>query len=93
MSARLVMAILAGISTTIAGELPAQDAPHPLHQFYDLGDFKLKSGTVLPAARLLFVTHGRLDARKDNAWGHAAGAGWGVEDRNFFNREIARFLQ
>jgi len=36
------------------------------HQLYELGDFALESGIVLPDARLSFVTHGQLNAAKDN---------------------------
>ena len=47
--------------------LPAQTAPHPAHQLFDLGDLVLESGTTLPSARLLYVTHGTLDPARDNA--------------------------
>ena len=34
---------------------------------FDLGDFVLRSGATLPAAKLAFKTHGRLNADKSNA--------------------------
>jgi homoserine O-acetyltransferase len=33
---------------------------------FDLGDFALECGTVLPNAKLVYKTHGRLNADKDN---------------------------
>lgn len=35
-------------------------------QFFDLGDLSLQRGGVLPDARLAYVTHGRLNAARDN---------------------------
>ncbi|WP_375760560.1 alpha/beta fold hydrolase [Corallococcus exercitus] len=35
--------------------------------FFELGDFKLSSGSTLPNARLAYKTHGTLSAAKDNA--------------------------
>lgn len=34
---------------------------------FDLGNFELQSGAVLPQARLAYETHGALNARRDNA--------------------------
>ena len=36
------------------------------HKVFDLGDFTLESGVVLPDAKLSYVTHGQLNAAKDN---------------------------
>ena len=36
------------------------------HQIFDLGDFLLDSGVVLPSAKLSYVTHGQLNADKSN---------------------------
>lgn len=47
--------------------LSAQALPHPKHQIFELGDFRLESGTILPSAKLLYVTYGRLNAARDNA--------------------------
>ena len=37
------------------------------HEIFELGDFVLESGAVLPRARLLYKTHGTLNAARDNA--------------------------
>jgi homoserine O-acetyltransferase len=36
------------------------------HEVFELGDFELQSGAVLPGAQLAFKTHGELDAARDN---------------------------
>ena len=36
------------------------------HQIFDLGDFLLDSGVVLPSAKLSYVTHGQLNTDKSN---------------------------
>ena len=36
------------------------------HQIFELGNFQLESGEVLPSAILSYVTHGRLNENKDN---------------------------
>ena len=36
------------------------------HKIFELGDFSLESGTSLPNAKLSYVTHGQLNAAKDN---------------------------
>ncbi len=45
----------------------AQAPPHPPHRFFELGDFELESGQILPGARVLYVTHGSLNADRSNA--------------------------
>ena len=47
--------------------LLAQDASHPPHRFFALGDFQLESGETLSDARVLYVTHGTLNASRSNA--------------------------
>jgi homoserine O-acetyltransferase len=37
-----------------------------VHQIFELGDFELESGEILPAAILSYVTHGQLNEDKDN---------------------------
>ena len=39
----------------------------PEHQFAELGDLKLESGEVIKNFRMSYVTHGKLNAAKDNA--------------------------
>ena len=36
------------------------------HQIFELGDFELESGEILPSAILSYVTHGQLNEGKDN---------------------------
>ena len=36
------------------------------HRIFDLGNFELESGAVLPNARLSYVTHGELNADRSN---------------------------
>jgi homoserine O-acetyltransferase len=50
-----------------AGPLKAQEAPHPEHRYFELGDFRFESGETLPGARVLYVTHGTLNAERSNA--------------------------
>lgn len=38
-----------------------------MEDVYDLGDFKLQSGVVLPDAKLAYETHGSLNDARDNA--------------------------
>ncbi len=45
----------------------SQGAPHPRHEFFDLGTIRLESGDSLPSAKLLFVTHGQLAPDRRNA--------------------------
>ena len=40
---------------------------HGPHEVYELGNFLLEGGETLPNARLLYKTHGKLNASKDNA--------------------------
>ena len=37
------------------------------HEIYDLGDFKLANGSILPDAKIAYKTWGTLDAEKSNA--------------------------
>ena len=46
---------------------PYSEAEKGPHQVFELGDLKLERGGVLPAARLLYKTHGELNAGRDNA--------------------------
>ena len=36
------------------------------HKLFNLGDFTLESGSVLPNAKISYVTHGKLNQAKDN---------------------------
>ena len=66
---RTWMARCSGVWLLVVGSrmLSAQSSPHPEHRLFDLGGFTLESGAVLPAAKILFVTYGTLNAARDNA--------------------------
>ncbi|MBU25709.1 MAG: hypothetical protein CMD99_06735 [Gammaproteobacteria bacterium] len=36
------------------------------HKIFNLGDFDLENGIILPDAKLSYVTHGKLNKKKDN---------------------------
>lgn len=55
------------LAILVSRALLAQSAAHPEHRFFELGDFRLESGAVLPHARMLYVTYGRLNNAQDNA--------------------------
>jgi len=63
---RAVVSVVAALFAGLPG-LVAQQSPHAEHRLYDLGDFRLESGTVLPAGKILYVTAGKLDSARDNA--------------------------
>ena len=47
--------------------LEGQASAHPEHRIHELDDFRLESGAVIPDAKLLYVTYGRLNAARNNA--------------------------
>ena len=51
----------------LPASLSAQLAEHPEHHYFELGDFALELGETLPHARVLYVTHGTLNADRSNA--------------------------
>ena len=58
--------VMATTITSVAAT--AQDTTdHASHHTYDLGDFALEGGTVLPHARIVYATYGHLNAARDNA--------------------------
>ncbi len=63
----LALAVLSGVPVLEGQTSQSQQAPHATHRRFELGDFRLESGSVLPAAHILYVTYGRLNSRKDNA--------------------------
>jgi homoserine O-acetyltransferase len=54
---------LATWTSPASGHWPGQ----PPHQMAELGDLQLESGAVIPNFRMSYVTHGTLNAAKDNA--------------------------
>jgi len=51
----------------IGPPLLAQEPEHPVPHFFELGDLRLESGEELRDGRLLYVTHGTLNADRSNA--------------------------
>jgi homoserine O-acetyltransferase len=52
---------------TLAQAASAHWPGQPEHQFADLGEFHFEAGGSIPSLRLSYVTHGKLNAAKDNA--------------------------
>jgi len=60
---RIIISLLV-MATMTASAVPALAEDN--HQIFELGDFTLEGGTVLPNAKLSFVTHGKLRADGSN---------------------------
>jgi homoserine O-acetyltransferase/O-succinyltransferase len=57
-----------GLMTSAHADTPAADAqPKPEQHEFVIKDFKTESGVVLPEARVLYGTYGKLNAKGDNA--------------------------
>ena len=54
-------------ATLICGTAVAHSPPQPAHQIYAMGDLKLESGEVIKDFAISYVTHGKLNAKKNNA--------------------------
>ena len=72
-SRRLLWAVVASVSTVLALALAlfctaahAHWPGQPEHQMAQLGDLKLESGEVIKNFRMSYVTHGKLNAARDN---------------------------
>ena len=65
---KTILALCAALAMTLAA-IPARAhwPGQPEHQFAQLGDLKLESGEVIPNFRMSYVTHGKLNAARDNA--------------------------
>src|SRR4029453_12109670 len=71
---RNAMRIVVGVCSALAVLLTAQGSgvfahwpDQPPHQIAHLGDLQLEGGGVLTNFKMSYVTHGRLNAAKDNA--------------------------
>ena len=53
------------VSATALAQSPAK--PQPVQHTYAIHNFKTESGTMLPEARIVYGTYGRLNAAGDNA--------------------------
>jgi homoserine O-acetyltransferase len=58
-----LVATLLAYAATASAHWPDQ----PPHQFADLGEFEFEGGGKIPNLRMSYVTHGKLNAAKDNA--------------------------
>lgn len=55
------------LAACLCTSVVAQDVDHPPHYFFELSDFELELGETLTDARVLYVTHGTLNAERSNA--------------------------
>ena len=65
-----ISGLAAALAILLSVHSPAAHAHwpgQPEHQFADLGDLRLEDGGVIKNLRMSYVTHGRLNAAKDNA--------------------------
>ncbi len=56
-----------GLALSAAGAAQAHWPDQPPHQMAHLGELKLEGGGVIPNLKMSYVTHGKLNAAKDNA--------------------------
>src|ERR1700739_16749 len=66
-----VLSVLLFASAALAGApspQPEAAGPHtPEHQMASLGSFRFESGDTIDDLKVSYVTHGRLNAARDNA--------------------------
>jgi homoserine O-acetyltransferase len=46
--------------------IPASSGPHPEHQIANLGEFQFENGEVVNDFKVSYVTHGKLNRKRDN---------------------------
>lgn len=56
-----------GLALALTGPTRAHWPDQPPHQMAQLGELKLEGGGVIPNLKMSYVTHGKLNAAKDNA--------------------------
>ena len=59
--------VLSGLTLAYGPVASAHWPDQAQHQFANLGEFKLEGGGVIKNLRMSYVTHGKLNAAKDNA--------------------------
>ena len=66
---RTIFGLCALLATLLAAAPPARAhwPDQPPHQMAQLGELKLEGGGVIPNLKMSYVTHGKLNAAKDNA--------------------------
>jgi homoserine O-acetyltransferase len=65
-----VLGLCTALALLVSAHGPLASAHWPdqaPHQFADLGEFKFEGGGQIPNLRMSYVTHGKLNAAKDNA--------------------------
>jgi homoserine O-acetyltransferase len=64
-----IVGLCAALAIALAAAAPAYAhwPGQPAHQMAEFGDLKLESGEVIKNFRMSYVTHGKLNAAKDNA--------------------------
>lgn len=67
MNMLLRLCAIFGLSLVVANGANAHWPGQPPHQMAQLGELKLESGEVIKNFRMSYVTHGKLNAAKDNA--------------------------
>jgi homoserine O-acetyltransferase len=67
---KTVLRLVVALGASFLAHAPAAIAHWPdqaPHQIADLGEFKFEGGGVIPNLRMSYVTHGKLNAAKNNA--------------------------
>jgi homoserine O-acetyltransferase/O-succinyltransferase len=66
---KVILGLCAAVVIALAAATPARAhwPGQPEHQMAQLGDLQLESGEVIRNFRMSYVTHGKLNAAKDNA--------------------------
>lgn len=67
MNALLRLCAACAVALVLAGPTHAHWQDQPPHQMAELGEFKLERGGVIANLKMSYVTHGKLNAAKDNA--------------------------
>jgi homoserine O-acetyltransferase/O-succinyltransferase len=73
--------LVAALLVAVQGPTFAHWPDQPAHQIAELGDFQLESGAVVHHFKMSYVTHGKLNAAKDNAV--LIMHGWGLNHHQF----------
>ncbi|MDM0078876.1 alpha/beta fold hydrolase [Variovorax sp. J2P1-59] len=74
-----------GLALCLAGQSRAHWEDQPPHQMAQLGELKLEGGGVITNLKMSYVTHGKLNAAKDNAILFLHGTGG---NHHFFDHHI-----
>jgi homoserine O-acetyltransferase len=65
-----ILGLCTALALLVSAHGPVASAHWPdqaPHQFADLGEFEFEGGGKIPNLRMSYVTHGKLNAAKDNA--------------------------